>query len=144
MATTHVLPRDTTEPSRALHYALWGVQFLLGFAFLAAGVMKATTPIPELLAKMAWVESVPGPLVRFIGVSELLGGIGLLLPSLTGIKPQLSALAGAGLAVVMVLASGLHATRGEYGAIGINVVLGGLAAFVAWGRHKKAPIEPRS
>ena len=92
---------------------------------------------------MPWVGDVPGALVRFIGVSELLGGIGLLLPSLTRIAPKLTALAAAALVAVMVLASGFHLLRGEYAAIGFNVVLGGLAAFVAWGRSSKAPIKSR-
>lgn len=132
------------QPSKGLHLSLWIVQVLLGVAFLAAGLMKATTPIADLAAKMSWVASAGAPLVRFIGVSELLGGLGLILPAATRIKPLLTPLAGAALALVMVLAAGTHVALGEYGALAPNFVLGGLAAFVAWGRFKQAPIAPRS
>lgn len=129
--------------SKSLHYGLWVAQLLLGVAFLMAGLMKATTPIADLAAKMAWVPGTPEALVRFIGVSELLGGLGLILPAATRIQPKLTPIAAAALTVVMVLAAGLHVMRGELGVLPVNVVLGGLAAFVAWGRFTKAPIAAR-
>jgi uncharacterized membrane protein YphA (DoxX/SURF4 family) len=128
------------KPSKALHFSLWGVQLLLGLAFLAAGAMKTTTPLEVLAQRM---PGLPGGLVRFIGVSELAGGLGLILPAATRIKPGLTALAGVGLATVMVLAAIFHLSRGEFGAVPVNALLGGLAAFVAWGRGKKAPIAAR-
>jgi putative oxidoreductase len=131
------------SPSKALHIGLWVVQVVLGLMFGAGGIMKATQPISELVAQMVWASAVPEVLVRFIGVSELLGGIGLILPAATRIKPQLTPLAGVGLALIMLLAALFHLVRSEFGAIGVNVVLGGLAAFVAWGRAKKAPIPSR-
>ena len=67
----------------------------------------------------------------------------VILPAATRIKPWLTPLAGAGLTVIMVLAAIFHATRGEWPMIGINATLGGLAAFIAWGRFKKAPIRAR-
>lgn len=142
MTTAAVAVASTAKPSKALNVSLWIVQVLLAAAFIMAGLMKSTTPIAELAAKMVWPGELPG-LVRFIGVSELLGGVGLLLPALTRIKPQLTALAGAALALVMVLAAGFHVMRGEWSALPINLVLGGLAAFVAWGRFRGAPIAPR-
>jgi uncharacterized membrane protein len=89
---------------------------------------------------MKWVGDVSHGLVTFIGVSELLGGIGLILPALSHILPWLTPLAAVGLAVVMVLASGFHATRREYSHIATNVVLFVLAAFVAYGRFVIAPL----
>ena len=83
------------------------------------------------------------PLVRFIGTSELLGAIGLLLPSLTRVKPIFTAWAGAGLATVMVLATGFHVMRDEMQFIGVTLTLAVVAAFVAWGRFVGRPIEPR-
>jgi putative oxidoreductase len=71
------------------------------------------------------------------------GALGLVVPSATRIKPWLTPLAGAGLLTVMILASLFHLSRGEANLAPINVVLGALAAFVAWGRWKKAPIAPR-
>lgn len=131
------------KPKKALHIGLWCVQGLLGALFVMAGSMKATQPIAELAKQMAWVERFSPEMVRFIGVSELLGGIGLLLPAITRVKPVLTPLAGAALALVMVLAAGHHLTNGEAGFVVPNLVLGGLAAFVAWGRFKAAPIAAR-
>ena len=130
-------------PSRGLHVALWIVQVLLGLAFVMAGFTKTFQPLDALAAQMPWTVVVGGTMTRFIGVSELLGGIGLILPAATRIRPGLTALAGAGLATVMLLAAIFHASRGEAMALPVNLVLGGLAAFVAWGRFKKAPIAPR-
>jgi uncharacterized membrane protein YphA (DoxX/SURF4 family) len=118
-----------------MNVALWTVQIVLGLMFAMAGVMKSTQPKDKLEARMPWVKAVSLPTLRFIGVSELLGGIGLIAPWASHIAPVLTPLAAAGLALIMVLAVGLHAKRGEYGAIVANVALGGLAAFVAWGRY---------
>lgn len=130
--------------NRGLHIALWVVQLLLVFAFGMAGFMKATTPIAELNKMMPWTLVVGEGMTRFIGASEFAGALGLLLPSITRILPILTPIAGGALALVMVLASGLHASRGEFGVLPINAVLGGLALFVAWGRSIKAPITART
>jgi len=125
-----------------MHILLWIAQVLLACAFGMAGVMKATQPIDALTqAGIAWASQVPLALVRFIGVSELLGAIGLILPAATKIKPFLTPLAALGLLTIMILAMAFHLSRGEIQATPINIVLGGLAAFVAWGRTKKAPIR---
>ena len=108
-----------------------------------AAFARSAPPLSELVTKMPWVADVPGGLVRFIGVSELLGGIGLIVPAATRIKPVLTPLAGAGLVVVMLLAAAFHGMRGEFPAIAFNAILGGLAAFIVWGRYLKAPIEAR-
>lgn len=129
---------------RGLHIGLWVVQVLLALAFGMAGVMKLTTPIEGLVAQgLNYAADIPG-LIRFIGASELAAAIGLILPSLTRIQPRLTALAAAGLVLIMILAALFHASRGEFSAIGINAVIGGLAGFVAWGRGKRAPIAPRA
>ena len=129
--------------SKALTIGLWVVQVLLALAFCAAGFTKVFTPFAELATPMPWTQAMPEALVRFIGLSELLGGIGLVLPSLTRIKPMLTPLAAAGLVLVMVLAAGFHASRGEWSGLPVNFTLGALAAFVAWGRSRKAPIAAR-
>ena len=126
-----------------LHVTLWVVQVLLAAMFLMTGLMKLTQPIEVLSASLPWVTSVPAFLVRFIGTAEFAGALGLLLPSLTRIQPRLTALAALGLAVVMLLAGGFHATRGEFGMLPMNLVLGLIALFVAWGRGKAAPIAAR-
>jgi uncharacterized membrane protein YphA (DoxX/SURF4 family) len=126
--------------SKGLHITLWIVQVLLGAMFIMAGGMKSFQPIPELAKMLPWAGAVPSGLVRFIGLSELLGGLGLLLPSLLRILPNLTPLAAWGLALIQVLAALFHISRGESSVIGMNLVLLLLAVFIAWGRTKKVPI----
>ena len=73
-------------------------------------------------------------MVTFIGVSELLGGLGLILPYATGIAPILTPVAALGLGLVMILAAGFHAKRKENQAIGMNIIFLALAILVAIGR----------
>ncbi|MFK8060342.1 MAG: DoxX family protein [Polaribacter sp.] len=130
----------TQKKSKGLHIGLWIAQGLLAIMFIMAGLTKATQPIEELAESLPWVTDTSAGLVKFIGISELLGGLGLLIPSIFRFKPQLTVFAALGLAIVMVLAAGFHASRGEYAAIGANVVFILIALFIAWGRSKKAPI----
>lgn len=129
--------------NRGINIALWIAQGLLAMMFLMAGAMKTFQPIEVLAESLPWVTSYSQILVRFIGVSELLGGLGLILPSLLRIKPFLTVWAAVGLVVVMLFASIFHASRGEFSAIGMNVVLMAIAAFIAWGRNEKAPIQAK-
>lgn len=131
------------RPSRGLHIGLWVAQVLLAAVFVMAGLMKLITPAAEL-AKATGALTPPVGVVRFIGVAEFAGALGLILPSLTRIRPGLTPLAAAGLVVVMVLATGYHLVRAEFSSAVVTTVIGSLAAFVAWGRSKKAPIWPRS
>lgn len=122
---------------------LWALQGLLSLSFLAAGLMKTMQPIAELAKNLPWTTQVPEFLVRFIGLSEFLGGVGLLLPGLLRIKPVLVAVAGAGLATVMGLAVLFHLFRGEAAMAVPAIVLGLLSLLVAWGRTTRAPIAAR-
>jgi putative oxidoreductase len=147
MATIEAIQGGTnlaTSSGKGMHIGLWVTQGLLGAAFVAAGLMKVTAPVEQLQASMPWVSGAMGQLVRFIGSVEALGGLGLILPAATRIKPWLTPLAALGLTVVMALALATHVARGESSMIGAPVVLGALSAFVAWGRSKKAPIAARS
>ncbi len=121
----------------------WIVQSLVGVAFTMAGVMKLSTPYDALAEQMSWVPHVPAMAVKLIGLVEVAGGLGLILPSVFRIMPGLTPLAAAGLVLTMIAAAGLHISIGEAAHIAPNLVLGSLAALVAWGRHKKAPIAPR-
>ncbi|PSR56159.1 hypothetical protein AHMF7605_22960 [Adhaeribacter arboris] len=141
MSTTSL---PNTKSSKGLHIVLWILQVALAGMFIMAGFMKLTTPVEQLGTQMAWVKDVSAGLVRFIGASELLGGLGLVLPSLLRIKPWLTPLAAIGLALIMFLAAIFHISRGETGALGINFILAALAIFIAWGRSKKAPIHTRN
>ena len=120
--------------------ALWIVQGLLALAFLMAGFMKSFMPLEGLKKNMAWVGDVPGGLVRFIGIVEILGALGLILPKLMHILPQLTIAAAIGLVLVMVSAAVFHVARKEYSAIGANVVLLLLAAFIAVGYLAWVPV----
>lgn len=86
----------------------WILQFLLAIAFVAAGLMKITTPKERLLDRMEWVRNVTPRGIKVVGVVEVLGGLGLVLPVLTGIAPFLTLLAALGLAVAMLLAIWTH------------------------------------
>lgn len=130
--------------NKTLNIALWVAQVLLAAMFLMAGIMKATQPIEELSQSMTWVNDFSAGMVKFIGISELLGGIGLLLPALLRIKPIFTPLAALGLFIIMVLAFIYHISNAEYQALGINLILGAIAVFIAWGRYKKAPIQPKA
>ena len=132
------------RPSRVPGATLWVVQLLLAAVFVLVGYTHAAAPIEVAIQRAPWVASLPVSLVRFIGVAELAGAIGLLLPAATRIRPMLTPLAAAGLATMMVLAVPFHQLRGEASAVVINVVLGSLAVFVALGRARWAPIASRS
>lgn len=133
----------TKTNNKALNISLWTAQVVLAAMFLMAGVMKSTQPIEELAKSLPWVNDISEGLVRLIGISELLGGLGLLLPSILRIKPKLTPLAAFGLFVVMVLAFSYHSMKGEYQALGINMILAAIALFIAWGRYKKVPIAAK-
>lgn len=141
MATTST---TTTQPkgSKVLNLTLWIAQLILGGMFLMAGIMKTFTPIEELVTTLPYVNEMP-VLIRFIGVSELLGGIGIILPAALRIYPKLTVWAAYGFAIIMVLAIIFHIGRNEFAALPINLFLGLLGVFVAWGRSAKAPIHSR-
>lgn len=119
---------------------LWILQFLLAVMFVLAGVMKAVQPYDTMARRMPWVEDYSPGMVRGIGVLEVLGGLGLVLPSLLGIMPVLTPLAALGLAVIMALATFHHLRRRETGQMIFTIALLVLLVFVAWGRFSLAPI----
>lgn len=133
----------TNRPnSNVMHIALWIVQSLLALAFGMAGFMKLLAPINQLAEMgMTFVTEYKETTVRFIGICELLGAIGLILPSALRIKPILTPLAALGIVVIMILAIFQHLSKGE--PIVSNIVMIALSAFVAWGRFKLSPIQAR-
>lgn len=134
---------ETAAPGRALRIGLWTAQVLLAFVFISAGLVKLTTPIPELAAMMPWAGQYSETFVRSIALVDLAGGIGILLPALTRILPRLTVLAALGCAVLQVIALFFHLSRGEAAVTPLNAVLLALSLFVLWGRNGKAPITPR-
>ena len=119
-----------------MSYALWTVQVLLGLLFIWAGGMKLVLPIEKLAGPVAFPEL----FVRFIGLAELLGGLGLILPGLLRIRTGLTPLAAAGLVIIMIGATGIGLMTGEFLMMLVPLVVGILAAFVAYGRWKLAPL----
>ncbi len=116
---------------------LWTLQALLAALFLFAGGMKLAMPA-EALAQQSHL---PALFMKFIGMCELLGAIGLVVPGLTGIRPALTPLAAAGLTVIMAGATAVTlAAGGPPAAAALPFGVGLAAAFIAWGRTRSAPL----
>jgi len=114
-----------------MNVAYWIVAGLLAAFYLYAGVVKVVRSRDQLRPMMAWVDRMPLPAVRAIGVLELLGALGLVLPPLTGVAPRLALVAAIGLVLLQLGAIPVHLT-GEDRRIAMNVVLVLVAAVTAW------------
>ncbi len=123
-------------------YVLWIVQGLLALIFLFAGGIKLILPI-EAMTEQATL-SLPGWFLRFVGVAEVLGALGLILPGLLSIRPGLTPLAAAGLVIIMIGATVITLAGVVPGdgvtPVLIPMVVGLLSAFVAYGRWRLAPL----
>ncbi|MGC5015588.1 DoxX family protein [Streptosporangium sp. DT93] len=115
-----------------MEISYWIVAALLAALYLYAGGRKVLQSRERLQPMMGWVDTVPMPLVRSIGILEILGAAGLVLPPLTGIAPLLAVAAAIGLVLVQVGGIVVHLRRGEVRLIGLNVVLLVAAAAAAW------------
>lgn len=111
---------------------LWAVQGLLAGLFVFAGGAKLMLPIEAMTGQM----NLPGPFLRLIGVAEVLGAIGLILPGRVNILPLLTPIAAVGLAIIMVGATVVSAMSGPVVMALLPAATGLLAAFVAWGRWR--------
>jgi uncharacterized membrane protein len=111
--------------------ALWIVTVLLALLFLAAGVMKSTTPREKLVPKMPYMEDLSNGQARVVGILEFLGALGLVLPAATGVLPWLTPVAAFALAVEMGVATALHVKRKE--SLLPTIVLGAVALVVGVG-----------
>jgi uncharacterized membrane protein YphA (DoxX/SURF4 family) len=118
-----------------MNIALWIAQGLLAAIFLFTGGMKLVMPIEEMTKQIP----LPGLFLRFIAVCEVLGAIGLILPWLLHIRPGLTPLAAAGLAIIMIGATAITLMTGSIAMALIPLMAGLLAAFVAYGRWRVAP-----
>ncbi|MGC5774863.1 DoxX family protein [Paenibacillus pabuli] len=116
-----------------MNIALWIVQGILGAGFIFSGWMKAFQ-YEKAKESWPWASEVSKGLVFFIGIVELVGVIGLVVPQATNIAPGLTPLAAVGLAIVVLLGAIFHVARKEYKQIGVNIVFLALAVFVAVGR----------
>jgi uncharacterized membrane protein YphA (DoxX/SURF4 family) len=114
-----------------MNLVLWIIAGVLAALFGMAGLMKATQPKEKLAENMGWVDDYSAGTVKLIGIAEILGALGLILPAAFGVAEILTPLAATGLAIIMVLAAVVHARRKETPMIAFNLVLAALAAFVA-------------
>lgn len=138
------LPLASSPPvNGGLRTTLWVLQILLAVVFAASGILKISSPIAELEKMLPWVHDAPALMVRFIGIAELAGAIGLILPAATRISPILTPFASLSLTVVMTLAVLFHLTRKEFGEVPLPLVLGVLSGLVTWGRLHPAKIHSR-
>ena len=123
-----------------MNQILWILQGLLGLVFLITGAMKIIRTKEQLAAQMGWVNDVSQPVVRLIGFVEILGAVGLILPSVTGILPWLTPLAAAGLTLTMIGAALTNYRHKELSMIGLNTVLLVLTLLVGVGRFWIVPL----
>ncbi|TFW31375.1 DoxX family protein [Duganella callida] len=129
---------------RYLTAGLWLAQVAVAIVFAASGFFKLFMPIADLAAMMTWPGDYPSPFVRAIGLVDLLGAAGVLLPSLTRIRPQLTVFAAGGCVLLQVLAIAFHASRREFSVLPLNFVLLPLCVLVLWGRGRRMPISARA
>ena len=122
---------------------LWVLQIVLGLYFIAVGVLHFIVP-DGLPAQMDWMYDLPDTLHTLSGIAEILGGLGLILPALTGIRPELVAYAAFGLALVMVGAAIWHVGRGEATQVVLNVVNIAVLGFVGFARLRLRPLPART
>lgn len=119
--------------SKKTNILLWTIQILLAALFLFAGAMKFLIPAEQMTAQSPFSLE----FLYFIGIAEILGGLGLILPGLTHIQTRLTPLAAAGLVIIMIGATALTISGG-FGAL-FPLVAGLLSAYVAYGRWRVAP-----
>jgi hypothetical protein len=122
---------------RKLNVVLWIIQVLLALLFLFAGGVKLIMPI----AAMAKQVALPGWFLLFIGVAEVLGGIGLILPGVTRILTGLTPLAASGLVIIMTGATWISVKEGTILTALFPLVVGLFAAFIAYARWRLAPLR---
>jgi uncharacterized membrane protein YphA (DoxX/SURF4 family) len=139
---------STDPPDRKTNVVLWILQSLLALLFMFAGVMKFVMSIEEMTKQIA----LPGSFLHFIGVAEILGAIGLILPGVLRIRVGLAPLAAAGLAIITVGATVITVKGGQVGVAMIPLVVAVLSALVAYSRWRmmpgrdssRAPVTPRA
>jgi uncharacterized membrane protein YphA (DoxX/SURF4 family) len=126
-----------------MNLALWIIAIVLAVAFAGSGLMKLVVPKDKLVTTgQGWAQDFSPTNIRLIGLVEILGAVGLVLPAAVHIAPILVPLAAVGLALVMVGAIVVHARRKEPMNIAVNVVLIALAVIVAWGRFGPYSFTP--
>ena len=114
---------------------LWVLQIVLAAVFTAAGIVKIVLPRMQLRATLGdWVDAIPLPAVKMLGVAEIAAAVGLTVPPAVAVAPILTPVAGIGVIAVLAGAIIIHGRRDEYPNVAVNVVLAVAAALLVWGR----------
>ena len=126
----------TETPSRNTNRALWTAQTLVALIFLFSGVMKFVLPVEKMQGPIA----LPLAFIRFVGVAEILGALGLILPGLLHIRTVLTPIAASGLVIIMIGATAITIAGMGIAPALFPLIVGLLAAFIAYGRWRMAPL----
>jgi hypothetical protein len=132
--------RSSSGERKGINVTLWVIQVLLALLFLFSGCMKFILPIEVMTKQVA----LPGAFIHFIGLAEVLGAIGLILPGALRIRTGLTPLAASGLTVIVIGATVLMFENGGVAKAAFPFVTALLSAFVAYGRWRLAPLRERS
>ena len=132
--------RSSSGERKGISVTLWVIQILLALLFLFSGSMKFILPIEVMTKQVA----LPGAFIHFIGLAEVLGAIGLILPGALRIRTGLTPLAASGLTVIVIGATVLMFENGGVAKAAFPFVTAVLSAFVAYGRWRLAPLRERS
>jgi apolipoprotein N-acyltransferase len=135
------LTSKSVSHDRLLHVAVGAGQIVLATFFAAMASLKLLMREERLVEIMAWTETLPLPLVRGLGVLELIGAIAVAIPAVTRAPQRIVGIAALSFLTLMASASIIHIARGELRMVAVNIAVGALAAFVAWGRLTHEPIE---
>ena len=131
------------QMKKTTHILLWIAQILLSLCLSWAGIVKLFQPVEQLKMMWPWTGEVSQVFVKLIGIIDLLGALGLLIPPLFRFKPVLTPIAAIGIILLMITASIFHICRGESSQIGFNIVVAVISAFVVYGRLKLVPIQSK-
>lgn len=143
-AATATSRSSAPKASAPVRWGLWVAQALVAMIYLWAASMKLTKSPADLAGMIPWAADYSVTFLRAIGLVDLAGGLGILLPALTRVMPRLTVVASAAIVVHQLCAVVFHISRGEFAVLPFNVVLIALSVWVAWGRTRKAPIAPRN
>ena len=122
-----------------MNSVVWIIQIVLALLFLVIGGLKVVLPLPALQRIVHLAKRFPTAM-RLIGISEVLGVMGLLVPSLTGIQPWLTVAATLGLTIILIGALVVHIKAREFTNLGLPGLMLGLALLVAVGRGLLFPL----
>ena len=123
-------------PTNKTNIAMWVSQVVLCLTLLSGTFIKLFTPRDQLTQMMPWTAD-NRPLLYLTAFVDFLGGVGILLPALLNIKPQLTVYAALGTVLLMIAAAVFHIMRDEAHLIGVNIIFGIMALFVAIQRNEK-------